>query len=107
VGSLGDARASPALLACVHGLARRTGDLLRQSRTFPAAIGDTRLALEVAVIQTYAQRLVRLLSRRDPLCARVHLGKAGFLAFGMLGLLSGARRRAGRLFPAGHEPQDA
>ncbi len=107
VGSLGDARASPALLACIQGLARRTGDLLRQSRSFPAAIDDTRLALEVAVIQTFAQRLVRLLSRRDPLCARVHLGKAGFLAFGMLGLLSGARRRAGRLFPAGHEPQDA
>jgi squalene synthase HpnC len=107
VEALGAACASPALLACMHGLARRTGDLLRESRAFSASIDDTRLALEVAVIQRLAQRLLGLLSRRDPLCARVHLGKAGVAGFGLLGILSGAVRRVGRLFPAGHEPQDA
>jgi hydroxysqualene synthase len=104
---LGADRASPALLGCVRKLARRTGDLLRASRPFSAAIDDTRLALEVAVIQTFAERLVGLLSRRDPLSERVHLGKAGVAGFGLLGLLWGATRRVGRARAAGHKPQDA
>jgi squalene synthase HpnC len=101
VESLGGACATPALLACIHRLARRTGDLLRDSRPFCAGIADTRLALEVAVIQRLAQRLVGLLSRRDPLCARVHLGKAGVAGFGLLGIVSGGVRRIGRLWPTG------
>ena len=52
VESLGAERASPALLDAIRELARRTGDLLRESRPFSASIEDTRLALEVAVIQT-------------------------------------------------------
>jgi len=83
------------------------GALLRQSRPFSAAIDDTRLALEVAVIQTLAERLVALLSRRDPLSERVHLGKAGVAGFGLLGLLWGATRRVGRVRAAGRKPQDA
>ena len=94
-------RASPALRDCIHGLARRTGELLRESRPFSARIRDTRLALEVAVIQRLAERLVVLLSRRDPLCARVHLGPAGVAGFGLLGVVSAAIGRAGRLFSGG------
>jgi squalene synthase HpnC len=101
VESLGGARATPALLACIHRLARRTGDLLRDSRPFCAGIADTRLALEVAVIQRLAQRLVGLLGRRDPLTDRVHLGKAGVAGFGLLGIVSGGVRRIGRLLPTG------
>jgi phytoene/squalene synthetase len=107
VEALGAERASPALLACIHGLAARTGDLLQRSRAFSAGIADQRLALEVAVIQTLAERLVGLLSRRDPLSQNVHLGKAGVAGFGLLGLLWGATRRVGRVFAAGHKPQDA
>ena len=73
----------------------------------PPRIEDTRLALEVAVIQTYAERLVGLLRRRDPLSERVHLGKAEVAGFGLLGLIWGATRRVGRVFAAGHKPQDA
>jgi hydroxysqualene synthase len=107
VAALAAERASPALLACIHKLARRTGELLRSSRPFSAAIQDTRLALEVAVIQTMAERLVLLLSRRDPLSERVHLGKAGVAGYGLLGLLWGATRRVGRVFAAGPKTQDA
>jgi hydroxysqualene synthase len=107
VESLGAACASPALRACIQRLARRTGDLLRNSRPFSSSIQDSRLAMEVAVIQRLAERLVGLLSRRDPLSERVHLGKAGVAGFAVLGLLSGAIRRVGRLLPAGHKPQDA
>jgi len=107
VETLGAARATPALLGCIHKLAQRTGGLLRESRPFSAGIDDMRLALEVAVIQTFAERLIGLLGRRDPLSERVHLGKAGVAGFGLLGLLWGASRRVGRVFAAGHKPQDA
>jgi len=107
LGELGADRASPGLLACIRRLAGRTGALLRDSKPFSASIDDIRLALEVAVIQTFAEQLVRLLSRRDPLSERVHLGKAGVAGFGILGLLWGASRRVGRVFAAGHRPQDA
>jgi squalene synthase HpnC len=107
VEALGADHASPALLGCIRKLARRTAGLLNDSRPFSGGIDDIRLALEVAVIQTYAERLVGVLGRRDPLSERVHLGKAGVAGFGLLGLLWGATRRVGRVFAAGHKPQDA
>ncbi|HEX4826764.1 MAG TPA: squalene synthase HpnC [Xanthobacteraceae bacterium] len=107
VDELGAARASASLLASIHKLASRTGALLRDSKSFSASIEDTRLALEVAIIQTFAERLVRLLAQRDPLSERVHLSKAGVAGFGVLGLLWGATRRVGRVFAPGHKPQDA
>jgi squalene synthase HpnC len=107
VADLGAPRASAGLLECIHKLAHRTGGLLRHSRPFTVGIEDSRLALEVAVIQTFAERLVGVLARRDPLSERVHLGKAGVAGFGLLGLLWGATRRVGRVLAAGHKPQDA
>ena len=107
VVDLGAPRASAGLLECIHKLADRTGGLLRHSRPFTVGIEDSRLALEVAVIQTFAERLVGVLTRRDPLSERVHLGKAGVAGFGLLGLLWGATRRVGRVLAAGHKPQDA
>jgi len=107
VADLGAPRASAGLLECIHKLAHRTGGLLRHSRPFTVGIEDSRLALEVAVIQTFAERLVGVLTRRDPLSERVHLGKAGVAGFGLLGLLWGATRRVGRVLAAGHKPQDA
>ena len=107
VDELGAGHASARLLRCIHQLASRTGALLRDSKAFSASVEDTRLALEVAVIQTFAERLVRLLAQRDPLSERVHLGKAGVAGLGVLGLLWGATRRVGRVFAPGHKPQDA
>jgi hydroxysqualene synthase len=107
VEMLGADRSPPPLLVCIHALAHRTDSLLHDSWPFSVGIDDMRLALEVAVIQTFAERLIGLLSRRDPLCERVHLGKAGVAGFGLLGLLWGASRRVGRIFAVGHKPQDA
>ena len=107
VEALGSDSATPALLGCIRKLAGRAGGLLRRSRSFAADIEDARLALEVAVIQALAERLVGLLCRRDPLSERVHLGKSGVAGFGLLGLLWGATRRVGRVFGAGRKPQDA
>ena len=95
VDELGADRASASLLECIHRLASRTGALLRDSKLFSASIEDTRLALEVAVIQTFAERLVRLLAQRDPLSERVHLSGAESAP---LALAAMGRTILGRLF---------
>ena len=108
VDALGAPRASPALLGVIQKLAKRTAEtLLRDSRVFSAGIEDTRLAFEVAIIQTYAERIVEMLRTRDPLSERVHLRKAGFAGLGLVGLLRGGASRVGRIFGGAHKPQDA
>jgi squalene synthase HpnC len=108
VEALGAERASPQLLACIRKLARRTGDtLLRDSRSFTASIEDRRLGLEVAVIQTWAERHIGLLLARDPLSERVHFGKAAYAGLALWALVWGASRRVGRAFAAYHKPQGA
>ncbi len=92
VEALGEARASPALKECLHGIARRTAQLLEQSRGFPSMVVDARLAMEIAAIQRLAERLVTLLQARDPLSERVHLGKSQMLMTG-LGAAAGIRVR--------------
>jgi hypothetical protein len=61
-------------------------------------IADTRLALEVAVIQSLAERLSVVLQKRDPLNETVHLGKAEVATFGMFGVLRGLARRTVGMF---------
>jgi squalene synthase HpnC len=70
--SLDAPRASPALLAVIAALARRTSELLVRAKPFASQIRDRRLAFEVSVIQALAEDLVRTLLRRDPLSERVH-----------------------------------
>jgi hydroxysqualene synthase len=76
VEALSEVRASPALLTCLHKLADKTEQLLRQSDVFASLVRDRRLGLEIAVIVRLAHRLTNILMRSDPLSERVHLGKA-------------------------------
>lgn len=105
VEALGEARAAPALRACIAKLAQRTAGLLAHSAGFSAQIGDLRLALEVAVIQRLAERLVHVLQSRDPLSEPVHLAKPAVAALGVLGIVKGLLGRLSRgraaLRPAG------
>ena len=96
VAALDEPRASPALLAALHGLAERTQRLLSESDIFPVLIDDRRLSLEVSVINTLAHRLTLLLMARDPLCDRVHLSVPAVLGLTIAGILRGASRRVGR-----------
>jgi squalene synthase HpnC len=79
VESLGEARAPAQLLQCLHSLAARK---------------DFRLGLEIAVIQAFADKIVRLLKVRDPLSERVHLGPIQLLAYSLGGVASETTRRA-------------
>jgi hypothetical protein len=59
----------------ISTLARKNAGLLESSRPFARGIQDSRLALEVDLIQTLAEDLTRLLMNRDPLSQPVHHSK--------------------------------
>jgi squalene synthase HpnC len=104
---LAQAEAPPALLAGIRQLNARTNDLLRISSVFSRRIADLRLALEVAVIQRLALTLTGMLATRDPLSDNVHLGKAGFVGVGALGMAQGLALRLLRLVGARPAPGEA
>jgi len=93
VEQLGEARAAPALLQCLQSLAARNEILLHEGRTLPAEVRDFRLGLEISVIQSFADRIVRLLKVRDPLSERVHLNPVELLAFSFGGMAAESVRR--------------
>ena len=79
-----------------------------RATSLPAQINDLRLALEISVIHTLADRLARLLMARDPLSERVHLDKPAVAALTIAGVLRGASRRAGRrLLAPSQKPRGA
>jgi len=87
-------KAPAALLQCLHALAARTEALLVESKPFSAEIRDFRLGLEVSVIQTFAEKIVRMLKARDPLSERVHLSPLELLLRTAGGIASETVRRA-------------
>jgi len=96
IGDLAAEKASPALLGTIRAMAAATQELLRTSAPFASAIRDTRLAVEVAIIQRLAEDLTRRLTIRDPLSERVHhsTAEAAWLAArATLGHLFARRRR--------------
>src|SRR5467141_2424854 len=94
VEELGRERASAPLLQCLHALAVRTELLLHESKSLSAEVKDFRLGLEISVIQTFADRIVRLLKVRDPLSETVHLGPVELLVYSVGGLASDTTCRA-------------
>ena len=95
VEALGAPKASPELRRCLAGLAERTGALLQEGAVLPNLVKDWRLALEISVIQTLAQYLTRILTRRDPLSERVHLDKLGVAGVSLFAVLKAVMRRVG------------
>src|ERR1700744_3210634 len=94
---LGEARSPPGLLQCLQLLAGRNEGVLHEGRMLSAEVRDFRLGLECSVIQSFADRIVRLLKVRDPLSERVHLNPVELLAFSLAGMTQeSARRLLGR-----------
>ena len=93
VEALGEKRASARLLNCLHSLAVRTEGLLNESKSLSAEVKDFRLGLEISVIQTFADKIVRLLKVRDPLSERVHLNKVELLMYSLGGVAGEITRR--------------
>jgi squalene synthase HpnC len=94
VEELGAKTASAPLVQCLHALAVRTEALLDQGKSLSAEVKDFRLGLEISVIQTFADKIVRLLKVRDPLSETVHLGPVELLAYSLSGVAGEITRRA-------------
>jgi len=94
VEALGGERASASLLRCLRALAVRTEALLDESKSLSAEVKDFRLGLEIAVIQAFADRIVGLLKRRDPLSETVHLGPLQLMGHSIGGIAAEMTRRA-------------
>ncbi|HLZ81981.1 MAG TPA: squalene synthase HpnC [Caulobacteraceae bacterium] len=73
---LGEAKAGPALRRVIAGLAGRTSALLAVGGPLAGSVRDLRLSLEIGVIHTLAESLVRRLMIRDPLSQKVHHSRA-------------------------------
>ena len=97
VEELGAAKSSAQLLQCLQALAVRTENLLDQSKSLAPEVRDSRLGIEISVIQAFADKIVSMLKVRDPLSERVHLSKLELLLLSM-GAIAGeiARRATGR-----------
>ncbi|HZZ31775.1 MAG TPA: squalene synthase HpnC [Phenylobacterium sp.] len=99
VTALAAGRASPGLRLVISSLARRTQDLLRQSRPLAQQVRNRRLRLEIAIIQRLAEDLTARLIVRDPLSERVHHRKLE-----LIGLAGAAVGRLIRLPRPPHDP---
>lgn len=88
--------ASPELRRVITDLARQTMALLDISRPFSGNVRDTRLALEVAVIQALAEDLCRTLMVRDPLSEKVHHSKPQMAVLAVGALIRAGFSRIGR-----------
>jgi squalene synthase HpnC len=93
--ALREANASPALRACLAGLARRTRDLLDHGKDLPAQISDARLSVEIRATIDLAYAINNLLLARDPLSEPVHLSKSQMLGVTVGALANGVMARFG------------
>ncbi|HEX3181473.1 MAG TPA: squalene synthase HpnC [Beijerinckiaceae bacterium] len=93
VEALGEARATPALRACLAELARRTRDLLDRGGDLPAQISDARLSVEIGATIDLAYAINGLLLARDPLNEPVHLAKTEMLRVTLAALGRGMKAR--------------
>jgi len=94
VDDLKQAKASPALLACIRELVAKTETLMHESETLTVHIADVRLGCDVAVIETFAWQILKMLKVRDPLSEKVHLSKASMAGYALAGIAGGLWRRA-------------
>lgn len=95
VEALGGARATPELMRCIAGLAKRTKALLREGDALPQLVEDRRLSAEISVIVALADRIADMLTARDPLSEKVHVGKAGAAGIALAAVIKGMLRRLG------------
>src|SRR3954465_3989468 len=100
VEMLGEAKAPPQLLSCLHKLAVRNAALLEEGRDLNSGVKDFRFGLEIAVIQGFADRIVALLKVRDPLSDRVHLSSTAMVGLTFASVMGEIGRRVVGRHPA-------
>jgi squalene synthase HpnC len=93
VEALDAAAAGPDLRRAIDQCLDGTDALIAIARLLPGQLRSRRLAMESAVIVHIAERLSRLLRRRDPLAGRVKLSGLQFAGCGLTGVARALFRR--------------
>lgn len=78
-------KSSPALRKLIDMQLGRLRPMLVVARGLPGKVPDWRLKIETSVICVLAERLIRLLARRDPLADNVKLSKFSILTAALYG----------------------
>jgi squalene synthase HpnC len=87
ITDLSHTEATAGLRATFDAMLERLNMMMPLARDLPGCVPDTRLKCETSVICVLAERLIRLLRHRDPLCDNVKLGKISVLACVTKGLV--------------------
>jgi phytoene/squalene synthetase len=93
VEALDAAAAGPGLRQVIDRCLDGTDALIAIAQLLPGQLRSRRLAMESAVIVRIAERLSRLLRRRDPLAGRVKLSGLQFAGCALAGIVRGLLRR--------------
>ena len=93
VEALDATAASPGMRRVIDQCLDGTDALIAIARLLPGQLRSRRLAMESAVIVRIAERLSRLLRRRDPLAGRVKLSGLQFAGCGLTGIARALLRR--------------
>ncbi len=87
-GDLSHKASTPALRKVLDMQLERLTPMMVIARDLPRHVPDVRLKLETSIIHALAERLIKLLEKRDPLCDTVKLSKPAIL----LAILKGIAR---------------
>ena len=87
------AAARPGIRQVIDRCLDGTDELIAIARLLPGQLRSQRLAMESAVIVRIAERLSRLLRRRDPLAGRVKLSRLQFAGCALAGIARALLRR--------------
>lgn len=68
-------KSSKELRACMDEVIIKMAPMMTEALTFTNQVNDTRLRIDVAVINNVALKLIQVLSKNDPLCDNVKLSK--------------------------------
>lgn len=84
---LSQAKSTKALRSTLQSMLDKVEPMLKEARQLPRYIPDWRLKCETSVICSLAERLIKLLRHRDPLCENVKLSKISILGATLTGVL--------------------
>jgi squalene synthase HpnC len=87
IADLSQDSSTPALKVTLQVMLDAMEPMLIEARKLPSFIPDVRLKCETSVIAVLAERLIKLLRRRDPLCDNVKLDQFSVACAGLTGVV--------------------
>lgn len=87
ITDLSNEHATTGLTASLQAMLDSLEPMMVKARLIASVVPDARLKCETSIIAVLADRLIKLLRRRDPLCDKVKLGKFSIFTAGLEGFV--------------------